>query len=74
MNRHSDLPNVLGLTWLRYTLDGVDKIRTTDNVRTSVILRRVRLKIVAAEKLQVLHIQSVSAALIIQHAMRIAQY
>jgi hypothetical protein len=44
-------------------------VEKTDNVRINVILRRVRFIIFAAEKQEVLHIlESVSAALIIQHA------
>jgi len=50
VNRPSDLYSMLRLMWLRYSLDGVDKIQTKDNARTSVILWRVRLKIVAIEK------------------------
>jgi len=36
----------------------------------NVILRRVRVTIVAVEKLSVLHVECVSVGLVMQHAMR----
>jgi hypothetical protein len=46
--------------------------RTDGNVRINVILRRVRFTIFAVENQEVLHIlESVSVALVIQHAKRV---
>jgi hypothetical protein len=42
----------------------------TGNVRVNVTVRRVRITIVAVEKQYILHILSVTIALVIQHAMR----